>query len=313
MNLHGLRFFIVLSLFGISITSCRKDPQVNLDSSSNPSVVLIVWDGIRLEDMINSDGSLREDIVPFMKQLSVKSNSFYTARFHHQGYTYTMAGHLALLTGQHFPVKNDMSGTAPVPTILHRILHDNQVVPEKTWIVATKSKICSLNNCEDSICQQIPVPSGMCGLYGVWGPIDSRTFQASVDVIKKHKPMFLLVSFSAPDIIAHTGDYEGYIKAIKQADHYTSQLYSFVSSLYEDSVMFVITTDHGRHDYDYTGHGDKCPGCTSLFLLINFPFQNNVEKLFDTYSKNTIVHRDLYCLTINFLSINTHHGFCDIN
>ncbi len=301
LNLGKVLNFALWVFILISVVACRKDLNVHVNSVSHPAVVLVVWDGIRLEDIMNSEGSLREDIVPFLKQLSVKPNSFFTTKFYHQGYTYTMAGHLALLTGDHFPIKNDPSGTSPIPTIMHQLIAQKNLSTDKTWFIATKKKICSLSSCSN--CDTVNEPRGMCNLYGIWGPMDSRTFQGAVNVLQTYKPQFLLVSFAAPDIIAHAGDYEGYLKAISQADLYTSQLYSLITTIYSDSVMFIITTDHGRHDYDFRGHGDNCSGCKSLFLLVNFPFDNQLTIPPYVDSNTVIVHKDIYCWMSKFMNL----------
>lgn len=36
---------------------------------------------------------------------------------------------------------------------------------------------------------------------------------------------------------------------------------------YKDRTAFLVLTDHGRHTDDFHGFGDKCKGCTQLFLL----------------------------------------------
>ncbi len=298
---HIKVLFIFTAIF--SFLSCVKDLEPINKEDDSKAIILVVWDGIRLSDISNSDGSLNSEIVPFLSSLSFQENSFFTNNFIHEGYTYTMAGHLALLSGRHFAIANDASGKAPIQTILHKMIALNSLKPEKVWIIATKKKICSLSQCEESFCENIPKPQGICNLYGMWGPIDSRAFQASINVIQNHKPNFILVSFAAPDITAHAGNYDTYIQAIKQVDEYTSHLYSLVNSTYTDSVMFIVTTDHGRHDYDYRGHGDKCPGCTSLFLLVNFPFEQTIVLPQHINSNIPLVHEDLYCWMSQFISI----------
>ncbi len=298
-NKVSIPLFAILLFLG-----CSKDLDPNVQRNHNQAIILVVWDGIRLSDITTEHGSLDPTKVPFLTSLANKSNSFFTYKFFHEGYTYTMAGHLALLSGRHIAIANDASGKAPYRTLLHKTIIQKNLNPEKVWIVATKKKICSLAQCTDSICNDIPKPQGMCNLYGLWGPIDNRTFQGSIQVIQNYKPNLLLVSFAAPDITAHAGNYDAYIQAIKQVDEYTSHLYSLVNTIYTDSVIFIITTDHGRHDYDYKGHGDKCSGCTSLFLLVNLPFQQTISLPPYLKKHNPIVHRDIYCWMAHFMSIS---------
>ena len=293
---------LIILCFTILVAGCRKDGIINQKANSYPTVILVVWDGVRTQDIIDSKGMLDSSKVPFLASLANKTNSFFTTKFFHEGYTYTMAGHLALLTGRHIPIKNDVSANSPVPTLLHKLIAFKTIPTEKVWLVATKRKICSLNICSDSACSDISQPSGMCGLYGVWGPMDRRTFHAAINVVQNYKPVFLLVSFASPDVMAHTGNYDGYIKAIKQVDQYTSQLYSVVSTLYSDSVLFVITTDHGRHSYDYAGHGDRCPGCTGLFLILNEPLRKNEINAF-WGTAPSITHKDIYCTMLKWLRL----------
>ena len=38
-----------------------------------------------------------------------------------------------------------------------------------------------------------------------------------------------------------------------------------------NEYTMIVTNDHGRHDYDFRGHGDNCEGCRHIMLLIIGP------------------------------------------
>jgi hypothetical protein len=56
--------------------------------------------------------------------------------------------------------------------------------------------------------------------------------------------------------------------------------------VYKDQTVFLVLSDYGRHTEDYHGFGDKCRGCTQLFLLAIGP---GIKKNFVSNQGRTLI------------------------
>jgi hypothetical protein len=65
--------------------------------------------------------------------------------------------------------------------------------------------------------------------------------------------------------------------------------------VYKDKTVFLVLSDHGRHTDDYHGYGDKCRGCTQLFLLAIGP---GIKKNFVSNKDRTLID---ICKTVGAL------------
>jgi arylsulfatase A-like enzyme len=70
------------------------------------------------------------------------------------------------------------------------------------------------------------------------------------------------------------------VNACRNCDLLVGKLWENVQSTpgYKDATTLVFTTDHGRHNDKpdqlkggFASHGDSCPGCQHVFLLIVGP------------------------------------------
>ncbi|MEO0232070.1 MAG: alkaline phosphatase family protein, partial [candidate division WOR-3 bacterium] len=91
---------------------------------------------------------------------------------------------------------------------------------------------------------------------------DIEVYDSLVNIMDRDHPRFIYAVFPEIDEMGHHGGWNGYINAIKQADSLCFEVYKKIQDdpFYKDSTLFIITTDHGRHDYSYQGHGDFCHG-----------------------------------------------------
>ena len=89
--------------------------------------------------------------------------------------------------------------------------------------------------------------------------LDGFTHQFAKAYINKHKPNLIFISYGETDDFAHDGDYESYLKSIKNTDALIKDLWEFCEhfyfnvdglvnryNYYKDKTTFIITTDHGR-------------------------------------------------------------------
>ena len=101
---------------------------------------------------------------------------------------------------------------------------------------------------------------------------DAAVFDSAVAVITRDHPVISYVYFPETDHAGHTGDWNYYISAIKEADSLTAAIWD---SIQADPIMagktsMFVTNDHGRHDDahgGFQGHGDDCFGCRHVMLF----------------------------------------------
>jgi len=106
---------------------------------------------------------------------------------------------------------------------------------------------------------------------------DSVTWSRMQDVIGRYHPSLVFLHLGEVDHRGHGGDpkvgsWPLYLEAIRDADSIVNDLWNQIQSdpLYRDQTTLLVTTDHGRHDYehgDFHSHSGICAGCQRLFLL----------------------------------------------
>ncbi len=100
---------------------------------------------------------------------------------------------------------------------------------------------------------------------------DKEVYDSLITIMDRDHPRFIYAVFPEVDEQGHHGGWNGYINAIKKADSLCFEVYKKIQNdpFYKDSTLFIVTTDHGRHSYNYNSHGDFCHGCRHIpFLAI---------------------------------------------
>ena len=79
-----------------------------------------------------------------------------------------------------------------------------------------------------------------------------------------------------------------YYESIILMDQITYDLWDRIQKVdvYKDKTVFLVLSAHGRHTDDYHGYGDKCRGCTQLFLLAIGP---GIKKNFVSNKERTLI------------------------
>ena len=248
----------LIVLFILCLSSCHKSYY---DDPSVSPLIIVVWDGVRLSDISRSTA-------PWL--MSVKSQGIWYKNLWSDSYTYTMAGYLTLLSGNIYAVNNEGKEPSPFPLILHKLMKKFNLPCQKVWMVTTKAKICKLLEVRKEA-GNFPSPCGSCGYFKIYGAFsDFQTFKMAVNVLQEFTPYLLVVGFAEADIYAHIGDSTGYISAIRQYDRLTARIWNLLNKhdFYSSrGTVLLVTTDHGRHSWDFKDHGDSCSGCKHMFAL----------------------------------------------
>lgn len=101
------------------------------------------------------------------------------------------------------------------------------------------------------------------------GGTDDESWALCQQVLATDAPTLTTLYLSDVDGAGHSGNMNSYLTAIQNADRIVGELWAWLQAdpEYMDQTTVVITNDHGRHWYDFAGHGDDCSGCQTIQLL----------------------------------------------
>jgi hypothetical protein len=106
-------------------------------------------------------------------------------------------------------------------------------------------------------------------LYHTAGYTDDDVWQETRQILNDLAPHLLLMYLADVDHGGHSGNWEEYTHNISIADSLVGELWDTLQAdpLYAGVTTLLVTNDHGRHDYNFSGHGDNCMGCRQIQLL----------------------------------------------
>ena len=105
--------------------------------------------------------------------------------------------------------------------------------------------------------------------YHSRGMTDRDVWQETYNVLRRDSPSFLLMYLADVDEAGHSGSWNAYTRAVLTADSIVGKLWETLQALpaYSDRTTLMVTNDHGRHDWNYSAHGDGCEGCRHIQFL----------------------------------------------
>lgn len=265
------------------------------------NVVVVVIDGLRWEEGIGAEGTYIPHIWNDLRPMGTLLTNFWI-----QSPTATTSVHTAFLTGRVSTVPNDGHIRPVFPTFLEsyrdaradyveselrRILAPppgmfrpnaaslaevnalastaRDFGPEKTALYLGKDLIQSLNQSSSGRC-----PADDVLLVESLRDIEVvEYFRAKVPDVK---PNIVFVNLGDVDETGHEGQWHYYVDAIRAADELVWKMWRSLQELskYRDKTVFIVTTDHGRHEPSRGGffhHGCFCEGCRRSFMLLVGP------------------------------------------
>lgn len=121
--------------------------------------------------------------------------------------------------------------------------------------------------------------------------------EQTIKAIQSGKYDFILVNYSNPDMIGHTGDFDATVKAIKCIDEQASTLAHEVLKMGGDCI---ITADHGNAEFMFDSNGTKVTSHTTNkvpCVLVSNKYKD--KKLAENNSISNIAPTILKMLNIN--------------
>jgi hypothetical protein len=278
-----LLLLILATLLG---AGCRQDPAVVVkDTPFKPyttrKVVLVSVDGPRWSE---TWGHHSRQYIP--RRNMMKAGGVLLTSFTNMGYTYTNAGHAAMLTGIYQPINNSGGEKPAEPNIFQYLLNKANLPRDQTWLISSKDKLAALADCNNVAWQGKFLPETDCGVSGLGSGYreDSVTLSNALATLRTHKPTLTLIHFREPDYSGHSGVWDNYVRGIQTTDEYVWQIWNYLQSdsAYAGVTTLIITNDHGRHQDNvldgFVSHGDNCWGCRHIELLAIGPdLKRNVE------------------------------------
>lgn len=124
---------------------------------------------------------------------------------------------------------------------------------------------------------------------------DVFTYFAAREYLKKYKPDVLYIAFDETDDFAHGGRYDQYIMSAHAEDRMMEDLWRTIQAMpeYRNNTSLIITTDHGRGDYDkknWQHHGERIRESGEIWLAAIGP---SIVAKGEVKTKNQVFQKQL--------------------
>ncbi|MBX7150994.1 sulfatase [bacterium] len=271
------------------LDQCRDSDNTDLVTDVTENVIVVIIDGPRFSE---TWGDSAGNLMPFIKD-SMLSAGVLLTNFYNDGATETTAGHTAMLTGFYQEINNFGEELPDHPSVFQYFRKSKSVDSTATWVIASKHKLEVLTDCKDSTWQHQFRPAHDCGVSGLGSSnrADSLTLARALDVLNTYHPKLTLIHFKEPDVSAHDGNWDAYIKGIRDGDRAAFTVWKFINNdpIYANHTALFVTHDHGRHldslSDGFVSHGDSCPGCRHIALYAYGPEFDQDRIVIDRYSQ----------------------------
>ena len=261
----GLLFFIILSVLNL----------IPVIAQGAEKMMIVIIDGARYSETF---GDSNFTYIPNMWDLSKQGTII--NNFYNDSLTYTARAIPALWCGSWTDIRDTVySG-----------VKTNYSIKPTIFEYYRKQKNMSAENCFYVLkfIQDLWLPS-FDPLYGpdYWpnyhskGNSDDEVAEQAMLILDNHHPHFIWVYLADVDSYGHSGNWNEYTAALKNADRIVADLWAKLQSdlFYKNSTTMFVSNDHGRHDEDHGGfprHGDDCEGCRHVqFLAIGPSIKQN--------------------------------------
>lgn len=254
-------------ILGLSLAWCGLSALPASAAIQTRHVLIVAIDGGRYTETFGEPGTPHH---PHMAgELSLIGAR--PAGMFNLGPTITVPGMSGIITGAIQDIRNDGTERPHTPT-LGEVLRKVKGVPDSlVRIVARKPKLEVLaysDHPQYGAAYGAQIKAGFNS--------DVETFVQGRAELLQYKPTFMLIHFGDTDYLGHANDWPGYLASITRCDSLIWQLWLAVEAdpVLAGTTTLFVTNDHGRHDALHGGfqnHGDACPGCRRIELLVIGP------------------------------------------
>jgi hypothetical protein len=222
------------------------------------NVVIVVVDGARYSETFGA----KDLHIPRLWNDLRPAGMIWT-NYRNNGVTTTTPSHATILSGVWQEIANDGSERSTAPSVFEYFRLQTGAPDTAAFVVAGKEKLSSLAHSGH------PSYGAPYGATAVIAGSDSAVAWVVDSIVTRVHPRLLQVNFADVDRFGHDSDWTGYLGAITRVDSLIGRLWERLQAIpeYAGSTTLLVTNDHGRHETDFSGHGDGCEGCRHLMLL----------------------------------------------
>jgi hypothetical protein len=229
------------------------------------NVFLVVINGVRNSEAFDDPDHA---YIPHIWNDLRPQGAIYT-QFYNTGRAITTSCHLSLLSGKCQSAKSS-NRRGEEPTIFECFRAATGTPRDDVWFVTNATKA----TCGGASYSLHPAYGSEDGAMTAFLPRETNGALAESlnAIIDTYQPTLCVVLFKECDYEAHTGNWDGYVKALSVADNIVYLLWQKIQDdpHYQDRTSLIVMTDHGRHDDLHGGfieHGCACAGCRHLMFL----------------------------------------------
>jgi hypothetical protein len=298
---------LLITLFLVFSSATAKDLPINQKSQAK-NLFIIVMNGVRYDDAFGEKNHLYIDNI----WNKLRPLGTICTKFENRELTFPIPSQMSLLTGVWHVFKNPISTTIcpAFPTLF------------EYWNSARKD---SGNSCYFASSRpnfEILTSSNHAEFGAKFAPVfeankeekvnENAIYEKALPFIMEKHPSFVYLSLVAgggaetekeltAELNGHVCQLPGqkdacggaellnaYYESIILMDQITYDLWDRIQKVeaYKDKTVFLVLSDHGRHTDDYHSYGDKCRGCTQLYLLAIGP---GIKKNFVSKKERTLI------------------------
>jgi hypothetical protein len=316
----NVSFFLAFAPIQAEVSSIPQKPQAT-------NLFIIVMNGVRFDDAFGEKNHLYIDNI----WNKLRPQGTICTKFDNRELTFPVPSQMSLLTGVWHVFKNPVSGGATRPAFPTLFEY---------WNSAKKDAGNSCYFASNNAAFEILTSSTHAGFGSKYAPLfdaskkedinENAIYEKALPYIMEKQPSFVYLSLGSgvgkgvteAELLAHECQTVGekdacggsellnaYYESIILMDQIVYDLWDRIQKVdaYKDKTVFLVLSDYGRHTDDFHGYGDKCRGCTQLFLLAIGP---GIKKNFVSKQGRTLID---ICRTVgNLYNFPTQYAKGDV-
>jgi hypothetical protein len=270
MSMHRHWLCVLLAAIGV-VWADRSAAQTPYKTRN---VIIVSMDGVRYSETF---GDPKRELIPNVAKLEREGALF--SQCFNTGVTITRQGHSTIATGtwQDVPLGGPRQ---TMPAVGEYARNELGWGPQDCWVIFGKGMYSYAHFSSFPTYGEKFAPAFVIAIGENTIEDDKKVLAKVLEVMESDRPRLMFINFGVTDHTAHSNNWELYTEAIRNCDLMVGKLWEKVQSSpgYKDATTLVFTTDHGRHNDKpdqlkggFASHGDSCPGCQQIFLLIVGP------------------------------------------
>ncbi len=290
----SLRLPDVACALGLALLACdRASPIPDEPSSEGPVAIIMVMDGVRVQESLGEEASSITGEPPseFMPETweNLVPQGVRATNAWNLAATVTAPAHVSMVTGRRLPVANypaseEVGVYRPtLPTLMETLRAADPTINRRMAFSVANTQL--LKTLGHSIWPGYGYEHSVSYLFvhngineAVPGKDDHKVARFLKRRLERGSMRFALVNLHQVDRSSHYGEEQDYPDRVRQVDEIVSSFWTWLQhqDQYQDNTWMVLAADHGRHlaastEPPWRHHGCSCNGCRHIPLLLLGP------------------------------------------